>query len=72
MLCLNSSGYIVLKLICEKVLLWNIVMCWGMCVLPASLSPFWVSVQYPLSEALCFHLDVISQAAKLTVTLHLF
>lgn len=29
-LCLNSSGCIVLKLICERVLLWNIVTCWGM------------------------------------------
>lgn len=28
----EPSGYIVLKLICEKVLLWNIVTCWGMCV----------------------------------------
>jgi hypothetical protein len=30
----------------------------------ASLYQFWVSVQYPLSEALCFDLGVFSLAAK--------
>jgi hypothetical protein len=32
MLCVNSSSCIVLKFICEEVLLWNLVTCWSTCV----------------------------------------
>jgi len=70
---LNSSGCIVLKLVCEEsIILEHWHMLGHACMLPASLYPFWVSVHDPLSEALCFHLVVISQAAQFTVRLHLF